>query len=103
MDVREALAACVVEVGRQLGAAEALASGGEELPHLAWVRHAGRVAEGDLLAAGRGEALADLEDALGRHLALVGAAEGDRDHALAAQAVLARRRDRALEAVERLL
>ena len=58
--------------------AEALARGGEELAHLARVRHPGRVAEADLLAAGGGEPLGDLEDALRRHLALVGAAEGGR-------------------------
>ena len=84
--VGEALAAGVVEVGGQLDPAEALAGGGEELVHLARVRHPGGVAEADLLAAGRGEPLGDLEDPLGRHLALVGAAEGGRDHALAAQA-----------------
>ena len=42
---------------------------------LARVGHPGRVAEADLLAAGGGEPLGDLEDPLGRHLALVGAAE----------------------------
>ena len=38
---------------------------GEELADLARVRHPGRVAEGDLLAARGGEPLGDLEDALG--------------------------------------
>ena len=84
-------------------AAEALARGGEELADLARVRHPGRVAEGDLLAAGGGEPLGDLEHALGRHLALVGAAEAGRDHALAAQALVARALDHALEPGERLV
>src|SRR5262249_35602153 len=83
--VREALAAGVVEVGGELDVGEALARGGEELADLGRVRHPGRVAEADLLAAGGGEALSDPEHALGRNLALVGAAERDRDHALAAQ------------------
>ncbi len=70
---------------------------------LARVGHPGGVAEADLLAAGGGEPLGDLEDALGRHLALVGAAEGGRDHALAAQPRLARGRQRPLQPRQRLL
>ena len=81
---------------------EALARGGEELADLARVRHPGRVAEGDLLASRRGQALGDLEHAVDRHLALVGAAEAGRDHALAAQPLGDRARDHALEAGERL-
>ena len=50
--VGEALAAGVVEVGGELDPGEPLARGGEELADLARVRHPGRVAEGDLLAAG---------------------------------------------------
>ena len=61
--------------------------------HLDRVRHAGRVAEGDLLATRRREPARDAENALLGHLALVGAAERDRDHALAAKA-LARERAR---------
>ena len=70
---------------------------------LARVGHPGRVAEADLLAAGRGEPLGDPEDALGRDLALVGAAEGGRDHPLAAQPGLARGRQRPLQPAQRLL
>ena len=101
--VGEALAAGVVEVGGELGPGEALAGGGEELADLARVGHPGGVAEADLGAAGGGEALGDLEDPLGRHLALVGAAEGGRDHALAAQPGLGRGGEGALEAGQRLL
>ena len=100
--VGEALAAGVVEVGGQLDPGEALARGGEELAHLARVGHPGRVAEGDLLAAGAGEALGDLEHPLGRHLALVGAAERGRDHALAAKALGTGALDHPLEPGERL-
>ena len=83
-------------------AAEALARGGEELADLARVRHPGGVAEGDLLAAGGGEPLGDLEHALDRDLALVGTAEAGRDHALAAQALGPRALDHPLEPGERL-
>ena len=100
--VRQALAACVVEVGRELGAGEALPRRGEELADLARVRHPGRVAEGDLLAAEAHEPLGDLEDALGRHLALVGTAEAGRDHALAAHPRVAGGADRFLEPGQRL-
>ena len=69
----------------------ALARAREELAHLARVGHAGRVAEADLLARPRRRSRAAmLEHPLGRHVALVGAAEDDRDHALAAQPRLAR-------------
>ncbi len=71
---------------------------GEELADLARVRHPGRVAERDLLAAGLRKLLGDLEHARRRDLALVGTAEGDRDHALAAKPLGARRRDGPLEA-----
>ena len=101
--VGQPLAPGVVEVGGQLDAPQALARGREELVHLARVRHPGGVPEADLLAAGGGKPLGDLEDALGRHLALVGAAEGGRDHALAPQPRLARRLQRHLQPVQRLL
>ena len=100
--VGEALAAGVVEVGGQLDLTEPVAGGGEELADLARVRHPGRVAEGDLLAAEAGQLPGDLEDAVGRHLALVGTAEAGRDHALAADAGLARGADRPLQVRERL-
>jgi hypothetical protein len=75
-----------VEVRRELGTeVEAV----EEALHLRRVRHAGGVPEGDLLTAGVDQAARYLEHALARHLALVGAAECDRDHALAAEALLA--------------
>ena len=102
-DVGEALAAGVVEVGGQLDPGQPLAGRGEELAHLARVRHPRRVAEADLGAPGGAEPLGDLEDALGRHLALVRAAEGGRDHALAAQARLPGSGERPLEAHQRLL
>ncbi len=92
-----------MEVGGQLDPTEALARRGEELVHLARVGHPRRVAEADLGAAGGGEPLGDLEDALRRHLALVGTAEGGRDHALAAQPRLAGARQRPLEPAQRLL
>src|SRR4051794_16599120 len=103
-DVGQPLAARVVEVRGQLDlAAELVARGGEEGSHLARVGHAGRVAEADLLRAGGDEALGDDEDALGRDLALVGAAEARADHALAAQARLAGARQHALQPGQRLL
>src|SRR6266545_2407170 len=60
--VRQALTPRVVEVGGELDPGEALASGGEELPDLARVRHPGCVAERDLLAAFPRQAFRDLED-----------------------------------------
>ena len=78
-------------VSSTLGPSSARARG-EELAHLARVGHAGGVAEADLLRARVAQARGDLEHALGRHVALVGAAEGRRDHALAAQPLLARAR-----------
>ena len=48
--------------------------------------------------AGIAQARRDRQHALGRHVALVGAAEGGRDHPLAAQAGLARARQHALAA-----
>ena len=70
-----------------------------------WARvgHAGRVAEADLLRAGVAQPARDREHALGRHVALVGAAEGDRDHALAAQPPAPRAAEHALEPGQRLL
>ena len=54
-------------------------------------------------APARDEPAGDVEDALGRHVALVGAAEGDGDDALAAQPLLAGAAQHALEPGERLL
>ena len=70
-----------------------------------WTRvgHPGRVAEADLRTAGGGEPLGDREYPLRRHLALVGATEGGRDHPLAAQPRLARARQRQLQPGQRLL
>ena len=82
---------------------EPLARGGEELAHLARVRHPGGVAEGDLLAAGGGQPLGDLEHPLDRDLALVGTAEAGRDHALAAQPLGQRALDHPLEPGQRLV
>jgi hypothetical protein len=56
----------------------------KEAAHLYGVGHPGGVAEADLLRAGVAQARGDLEDALRIHAALVGTAEGGRDHALAA-------------------
>ena len=84
--------------------AQRVAGRGEELAHLRRVGHAGGVAEADLLGPGGAQAAGDLEHPLGRHVALVGAAEGDRDHALAAQALAAgagRARPRARSATPR--
>ena len=62
--VGQPLAARVVEVGRQLDAVEPLAApAAKNSRDLARVRHPGRVAEGDLLAAGLREPLGDLEHA----------------------------------------
>src|SRR5439155_27236253 len=99
--VREPLSARVVKVGRELQPRQPLARGGEELANLAGVRHPRRIPEGDLLAAGLAEALGDLEHSLGGHLALIGAAEGDRDHPLAAKPILPGDGDRAPDALER--
>src|SRR5205085_6297123 len=84
--VRERLPARVVEVRGELERGrKALARGGEELAYRARARHAGRVPEADLLRAGCVQARGDVEHALDGDVALVGAAEGGRDHALAAQ------------------
>jgi hypothetical protein len=90
----------VVEVRGQLEVTEALTGRREELPHLAGVRHPRGVAEGHLRAAGCREALGDLEDARRGDLALVGAAERDRDDALAAQPFRLRGCDCPLEALQ---
>ena len=102
--VGEALAAGVVEVGGELDVvAERVAGGGEEVADLRRVGHPGGVAEADLLGAGGLQPAGDLEHPLGRDVALVGAAEGDRDHALAAQALAAGAGEHGLEPGQRLL
>ncbi len=101
--VRKALSTSVVEVRGELGIRETHSGGREELAHLARVGHPGRVPEGDLLAAEAHEPLGDLEDALGRNLALVWAAEAGRDHALAAQPHIPGGGDRALQVGQRLV
>ena len=65
-------------------------------------RAIGRVAEGDLLAAGGRQALGDLEHPLRRHLALKGTAEAGRDHPLASDPGFAGGGDRFLEVGEGL-
>ena len=101
--VGEALPARVVEVRGQLDLlAQRDRARREELADLARVGHPGGVAEADLLRAGVAQARGDLEHALGRHVALVGAAEGRRDHALAAQPRLARAAEHDLQLAERL-
>src|SRR5207247_2705677 len=100
--VREALAARVVEVRGELDTGQPLPGGGEELRHLARVRHPGGVAEGDLLAARLGETLADAEHPVRWHLPLVGTADGDRDHALAAEPFPPGNGDGPLEPSERV-
>jgi hypothetical protein len=77
-----------VEVGSELDIRQPVSRRGEELPHLARVRHPGRVAKRDLIAARIGQTLGDLEHAARRDLALVGTAEDDRDDALAPKALL---------------
>ena len=84
-------------------ARQLLARALEEPAHLHRVRHAGRVAERDLLAPGVREPPRDPEHALERHVALVGAAERHRDHALAAQPRFACPRDHPLQPRQRLL
>src|SRR5215207_4705077 len=103
-DVRESLPAGVVEVGRQLDVvAERRACVREEAADLARVRHAGGVAEGDLLGPGVAQAPGNVEHALLGHVALVGAPEADADDALAAQPRVARAAEHRLEPAERLL
>ena len=100
--VGQALAARVVEVRGQLDVvAERRARRSEVLADLQRVGHPGRVAEGDLLRARVGQPRRDLEHALARDDALVGAAEARRDHGLDAQAGVAGAGDDALEAVQR--
>src|SRR4051812_28506976 len=102
--VGQPLAARVVEVRGQLDAvAERLARGGEELAHRARVGHPRRTPKPDPRRARRDEPPRDVEDALARHVALVGAAEADADDALAAQARLAGARQHALQPAQRLL
>ena len=90
--VGQALPARVVEVRGQLHARRRARSraAAKNSRDLARVGHAGRVAEADLLRAGVAQARGDVEHALGRHGALVRAAERGRDDALAAQPLLAR-------------
>ena len=89
--VGQSLAAGVVEVGGQLHARQALEGQAEELAHLGRVGHAGGVAEADLGHAGGGQPVGDGEHGLGLDRALVGAAEGHRDHRRHAQALGQRR------------
>src|SRR5437762_747609 len=91
--VREPLAARVVEVGGQLDAVEPVGGGREELAYLPRVGHPRGVAERDLLATHLDQSLGDLQYVIGRNLALVWAAEDDRDHALAAKALAPRSHD----------
>ena len=104
--VRQTLAARVVEVRGQLDVRRRArrAPPGRTPRTCGRVGHAGRVAEADLLRARVDQPARDREHPLRRHVALVGAAEGDRDHALAAQALgLARAAEHALEPGQRLL
>src|SRR3954469_22531424 len=101
--VCETLPARVVEVSGELDAVESLGGSLEEFTDLDRVRHPGRVAECDLLAAGGRETLGDPEHALRPHLALVGTPERDRDHALAPEALPPRAPDDPLQPREGLL
>src|SRR5690349_16966878 len=63
--IREALAACVVEMRRQLWRfAERIARREEERSHLKRVRHAGRIAESDLVGTGVDQSARDRKDAI---------------------------------------
>jgi len=99
----KALSARVVEVGGELDPGQALKGLAEKVAHLGRVGHARGVAESDLLAPGDHQALRDREHRGGRHLPLVGAAEGDGDHTLAAQPFFAPSCDHRLETGEGLL
>ena len=81
----------------------AVARGREVARDLRRVRHPRRVAEADLLRAGVDQPPRDGEDALLADVALVRAAEGDGDDALAAQPLGAGAAEHALEPGERLL
>ncbi len=83
-------------------AAQALPGQLEELAHLQRVGHAGRIAEADLLRAGVAQQPRDLQHALRRHAALIRAAEGGRNHALAAQALRACAPENRLQPGQRL-
>ena len=75
----------------------------EELAHLGRVGHAGGVAEADLGHARGGQPVGDGEHGLGLDRALVGAAEGHRDHRGHAQVLGQRALGHALQAGQRLL
>ena len=80
------------------------AAGGREVGRdLRGVGHPGRVAEPDLLRPGLDQPPRDREHALLGHVALVRAAEGDGDDALAAQPLLPGAAQHALEPAQRLL
>ena len=102
--VGEALPARVVEVRGQLDAspsALARAARRTRAPAAGWPCRWCRRSRSPAAPASR-SARGDLEHALGRHVALVGAAERRRDHPLAAQPRLARPGEHALQAGERL-
>ena len=101
--VGQALPARVVEMRGELDpVAEHAARLLEERAHLHRVGHPRGVAEADLLGAGAASCRGDGEHALGRDVALVGAAEGHRDDRFAAQALAAGVAEHALKADERL-
>src|SRR5919112_6043260 len=83
-DVGEALAARVVEVRSELHPGEAVACGAKEVADLARIGHPGGVAEAELVCAGGGDPLGQVEHAIRIDMSLIGAAEGDGDHGLAA-------------------
>ena len=91
--VGQALAARVVEVGGQLDAVAAALARACRRSSRTWRGLAMPVVSPKPISSRRRrEPAGDVEHALGRHVALVGTAEGHRDHALAAQARLARAR-----------
>src|SRR3954453_639559 len=87
-------------MGRQLGIQICCL---EEPPDLSRIRHPRGIPEPDLLAPRLHQPPRDPQHPLLRNLALVGAAERDRDNALATEAFLARACEDPLEPGERLL
>ena len=107
-DVGETLAPGVVEVGGQLDVAEAfglesLPDLGIETPDLNRIGHAGRIPETDLDAARASQPQCEFQNPPDRHVSLIGAAEGGRNHSLTAQPGFDRQRDRPFQTGDRFL
>src|SRR5215218_6365048 len=101
--VGEPLATRVVEVRGELDPGQPLLGGEEKLADLAGVRHAGGVAEPKLVRAGGGDSLGQVEHAARVDVAVVGAAEGDGDHAFAVEPGVEDAREHALDRRERVV